>query len=354
MGISLRLDAQDEKVRLQGLIAKILDTAPPRGFIIRTVAEGASEVELARDVEFLKNLWLNISEYAKTVKAPTCVHEDLPLLKRAVRDWVSDEVERVRIDSQSAYEELVGFTTQFIPDVKQKLICYDNPMPIFEMYGVEAELQNALERNVPLKSGGYLVIDQTEAMTTVDVNTGAFVGGRNLEETIFKTNLEAAQAIGRQMRLRNLGGIIILDFIDMFDETHKRQLRATLEKALAFDRARTKISDISSLGLVQLTRKRTQESLQKQLCEPCSYCNGRGMLKTIETVCQEIFRDLIRESRIYEKATGFVVIAAQSVVDFLVQEEPDRMGELEAKLGRPIKIKPEPLMPREQYDIILM
>ena len=353
IGVSVRLANEGERERLQKIVADILGDKDASGYIIRTVAEGVSDKELSRDMAFLNKLWQTISESIINVKAPGIVHEDLPLYKRAIRDMVNDDVERVRIDSAAAYNELLEFADTFIPDLDAKLRHYVNPMPVFDMYGVEAELQAALERRVDLKSGGYLVIDQTEAMTTVDINTGAYVGNSNLEETIYKTNLEAVQTIGRQLRLRNLGGIIIIDFIDMNDSAHQEKVIATLERVFAKDHARTNISDISPLGLVQITRKRTQESLQQQLCEPCPSCAGRGMVKTIETVCNEIFREVMREARTYEDARGFMVIASRGVADWLLIDEPQRLGELEANLGKPIKVRAEASLPREQYDIVL-
>ena len=317
IGVSVRLEDEAERERLQTLVSEILKVEQPRGYIIRTVAEGVSDKALRRDMIFLQKIWQAISDKTHQTQAPGIIHEDLPLYKRAIRDMVNDHVERIRIDDQVVYNELIEFSRCFTSDIDEKITFYQNPMSIFDMYGVETELQNALERRVPLKSGGYLVIDQTEAMTTIDVNTGGYVGSLNLEETIFKTNLEAAQAIARQVRLRNLGGMIILDFIDMTDEAHKQQLIETLERVLANDHARTHISDISSLGLVQMTRKRTQESLQQQLCEICPTCSGRGMVKNLETLCNEMLRDLVRESRTYENASGFIVIAHYDLVDWV-------------------------------------
>lgn len=354
IGVSVRLEDEDARQQLTSLLEKILGKTKANGYIIRTAAEGVVEKDLARDVAFLQRIWQSITNTAKKAKAPTILYEDLPLYKRAIRDMVNDNVEKIRLDSSMVLAELKTFIREFVPELKSTLSHYVGEMPIFDMYGVEAELQKALQRRVALKSGGYLVIDQTEAMTTIDVNTGAYVGSRNLEETIFKTNLEAAQAIGRQLRLRNLGGIIILDFIDMQDEEHKQQLHTTLTKALARDCTRSSISDISPLGLVQMTRKRTQASLVKQLCEECAHCSGTGVVKTVETVCYEIFRELVREARVYNDIEGFQVIAAQDIVDWLLNEAPQHMGELEATIGKPIRLQVEPGLPREQFDIILM
>lgn len=354
IGVSVRLEDEAERERLQKLVGEILKVEQPCGYIIRTVAEGASAKELGSDMTFLQKIWQTISDKASQSTAPAIIHEDLPLYKRAIRDMVNDNVERVRIDDESVYDELIEFSRCFMSGIEDKLTFYQNPMSIFDMYGVESDLQNALERRVPLKSGGYLVIDQTEAMTTIDVNTGGYVGSLNLEETAFKTNLEAAQVIAHQVRLRNLGGIIILDFIDMTDEAHKQQLIETLERVLAHDHARTHVSDISPLGLVQMTRKRTQESLQQQLCEACPTCGGRGMVKSLEALCNEMMRDLVRQSRTYENASGFIVIAHYDLVHWLSNEESQRLAELEACLNKPLRLKGDTMMPREQYDVVLM
>ncbi|CAK0782121.1 RNase G (fragment) [Gammaproteobacteria bacterium] len=281
------------------------------------------------------------------------IHEDLPLVLRALRDLVSPDVERIRVDSRMTCDKAREFAENFIPDIASRVEYYSGERPIFDLYGVEDEIQKALERRVNLKSGGHLIIDQTEAMTTIDVNTGAFVGSRNLEETIFKTNLEAAQAICRQLRLRNLGGIIIIDFIDMSEDEHKRQVLRALDRYLSLDHAKTHISEVSPLGLVEMTRKRTRESLSHVLCGPCSCCGGRGLLKTTETTCYEIFRELLRESRQFE-VESLLVLASPEVVERLVNEESTHLAELEAFLGKPIKLQAEALYSQEHYDVVLI
>ncbi len=281
------------------------------------------------------------------------LHEDLPLSLRAMRDLVLDNVEKIRIDSKESYNRALGFAREFIPEVRERIEYYPGERPIFDLYSVEDEIQKALERKVLLKSGGYLILDQTEAMTTIDVNTGAYVGHRNLEETIFKTNLEAAQAIARQLRLRNLGGMIIIDFIDMGDEDHKRQVLRALEKALSRDRTKVYLSDISALGLVELTRKRTRESIEHVLCEPCPVCAGRGVLKTAQTVCYEIFREILREARQFD-ADKFMVMASQMVIDLLLDEEADSLADLQEFIGKPVHLQVEPLYHQEQFDVVLM
>jgi len=270
-----------------------------------------------------------------------------------LRDLVDVDVEKVRIDSRENYKKALSFAEQFVPQVAPRIEYYPGERPIFDLYGIEDEIHKALERKVLLKSGGYLIVDQTEAMTTIDVNTGAYVGHRTLEETIFKTNLEAAQAIVRQLRLRNLGGIIIIDFIDMVEEDHKRQVLAALEKNLQRDRAKSHISEVSSLGLVQMTRKRTRESLEHVLCAPCPACQGRGSLKTPETVCYEIFRELLREARQFD-VQQYLVLASQEVVDVLLDEEATSLAELEAFIGKPIKLQVEALYTQEHFDVVLM
>lgn len=289
----------------------------------------------------------------QTVGAPTVIYEDLSLAQRTLRDLVNPRIEKIRVDSRENFQKITQFVDELMPEIADRLEHYPGERPIFDLYGVEDEIQKALERKVLLKSGGYLIIDPTEAMTTIDVNTGAFVGHRNLEETIFKTNLEAATAIARQLRLRNLGGIIIIDFIDMEDEEHRRQVLRTLEKQLERDHAKTNIIGITELGLVQMTRKRTRESLVQVLCEPCPCCQGRGMLKTPETICYEIFREILREARAYQ-ADSYVVLANQKVVDRLLDEESGNVADLEMFIGRTIKFQVEPMYSQEQYDVVLL
>ncbi|MDN5870935.1 MAG: ribonuclease E/G, partial [Nitrococcus sp.] len=245
------------------------------------------------------------------------------------------------------------FCEQFLADIAELIEHYRGERPLFDLYGVEDEIQRALQRQAPLKSGGYLIIDQTEAMTTIDVNTGGYVGHRTLEETIFKTNLEAAQAIARQLRLRNLGGIIIIDFIDMEEEEHRRQVLRALEKALERDHVKTQISSVSALGLVEMTRKRTRESLERILCETCRTCAGRGSLKSAETVCYEIAREILREARQFE-VKKLLVLASQEVVDLILDQESDTLAELEGFIGKPIDFQAEPLYTQEQFDVVLM
>ncbi|MBU1190851.1 MAG: ribonuclease G [Gammaproteobacteria bacterium] len=352
VGVSQKIEDEIERARLKEIVLAN-SNGEAHGFIARTAAEGASAEALIADMEFLRKLWTSIRERAQTAAPGSMVHEDLLLAFRVLRDLVGDEVEKVRIDSRETFQKISQFAQEFIPEVCDCLEYYPGERPVFDLYGVEDEIQKALERKVQLKSGGYLIIDQTEAMTTIDVNTGAYVGHRTLEETIFKTNLEAAQAIARQLRLRNLGGIIIIDFIDMTDEDHKRQVLRALEKSLERDHAKSHISEVSSLGLVQMTRKRTRESLEHVLCSTCPTCSGRASLKTPETVCYEIFREILREARQFD-AQQLLVLAAQEVVDLLLDEESTSLAELESFIGKPIKLQVESLYTQEQYDVVLL
>ena len=353
-GVSQKIEDDEERKRLREILQRYVDEHEDAGgYIARTAAEAVTDEALCRDMAFLAKLWRGIKERCDTSSDVGLIHDDLPLALRALRDLVTPEVERVRIDSRSTVDKARPFAVKYIPEIVQRIEYYSGERPLFDLYGVEDEIKKALHRKVQLKSGGHLVIDQTEAMTTIDVNTGAFVGHRNLEETIFKTNLEAAQAICRQLRLRNLGGIIIIDFIDMTDDEHKRQVLRALEKCLAKDHAKTHITEVSALGLVEMTRKRTRESLEHVLCEPCPCCGGRGSLKTAETTCYEIFRELLRESRQFEVET-LLVLASQEVVDRLLDEESGHLAELEEFIGKPIRLQAEALYTQEQYDVVLI
>ncbi|MDY6891226.1 MAG: ribonuclease G [Pseudomonadota bacterium] len=356
IGVSQRIEDPQERERLrtqmQALLPAEAATTPEWGVILRTVAEGVTEVELESDLQFLHRLWDSIRQRIKQVKPPAIVYEDLPLDMRVLRDTAHVGVERIRIDSRETFQRAQAFVQTLMPEIESKLEYYPGERPIFDLFNVEEEMQKALGRKVELKSGGYLIFDQTEAMTTVDVNTGAFVGHRNLEETIFKTNLEAATAIGRQLRLRNLGGIIIIDFIDMEDPDHQRQVLRTLERVLEKDHAKCKVTGVSQLGLVEMTRKRTRESLEQVLCEPCSHCQGRGSLKTPDTVCYEIFREILRQHRAYDTET-YLVLASQSVVDHLLDEVSDHVAELEDFIGKTVRFQVEPLYTPEQFDVVL-
>jgi len=350
IGVSSRIENEPERSRLREIVEDVtLDQ--PGGWIVRTAAEGAPRDAIRADMIFLGKLWESVARNGLYSSAGTLVHEDLPLPVRLLRDLLAPDIERVRVDSQAVYERMKRFAASFIPEMEPKVEFYEAERPIFDLYGVEDEIGRALERKVPLKSGGYLVIDQTEAMTTIDVNTGAYVGHRNLEDTIFRTNLEAAQAIARQIRLRNLGGIIILDFIDMELEDHRQQVLQALERALALDHARNQITEVSRLGLVEMTRKRTRESLEHVLCRPCPTCAGRGSVKTPETVCYEIFRDILRQSRQFD-FQELMVLAHPEVLDLLLDEESASLAELEATTGKPIRLQAEVEYSQDQYDVV--
>jgi len=353
VGVSQRIEQEDERQRLRDIVIAARGKDAGGGFILRTAAEYASEEAIVYDLKFLQRLWSSVQERIATAGPGDAVHEDLPLVLRVLRDISDTDVEKLRIDSRETFQRTEKFVQQFTPELAGKLEYYPGERPIFDLYSIDDEIQKALDRKVQLKSGGHLVLDQTEAMTTIDVNTGAYVGHRNLEETIFKTNLEAAQAIVRQLRLRNLGGMIIIDFIDMQTEEHKRQVLRSLEKHIERDHANCHISEISNLGLVQMTRKRTRESLEHILCETCPMCDGRASVKTAETVCYEIFREILREARQFD-AQQLLVLAAQEVVDMLLDEESTSLAELESFIGKPIKFQVEALYNQEQFDVVLL
>ncbi len=352
-GVSQRIECEDERERLKSCMEAFQQEFQTGGFIARTAAECVEERVLRSDMAFLLKLWHSISERIQSAEVKTLAHKDLPLTVRTLRDLYREEIEKIRVDSRETYQRLIRFAEEFVPEITPLIELYTGERPVFDIYGIEDEIQKALARKVPLKSGGRLVFDQTEAMTTVDVNTGAYVGGKSLEETIFKTNLEAARAIARQLRLRNLGGIIIIDFIDMQDPEHKRKVLQALEKHLQKDHAKTSISEVSALGLVEMTRKRTRESLEHILCEPCGACGGRGVLKTPETTCFEIFREIIREAKQYN-LQYMLVLASNEVVEMLLDEEADNLAELERFLGVRIRFRAEAQYNQEQFDVVLL
>ncbi len=356
IGISQRIESEGERDRLRGLVEAVqagLGLPGSGGFIVRTAAEGVPGESIESDVRILLKLWEAVAHSARHASTPALVYEDLPLALRTLRDQALGGLEKIRVDSKEVGESLIGFATQFVPEIAGRIEHYAGDRPLFDLYGVEEEIEKALCKRVQLKSGGYLIIDQTEAMTTIDVNTGAFVGTRNLEETVLKTNLEAASALARQLRVRNLGGIIIIDFIDMKDPGHRRQVLRNLERALERDHARTAISPVSDLGLVQMTRKRTRESLERTLCETCATCQGRGTVKSAETICYEIFREILRDARSYDNDT-LLVLASQSVVDRLLDEESGNVADLEEQIGKTIRFRVEGIYSQEHYDVVLL
>jgi len=352
IGVSARIEDEEERERLRRFIEELLDDVDA-GVIVRTAAEGASDEALRADMKFLMKLWTVVQEQCRKGKVKTLIHEDLPLPARVLRDLVSADVASILVDSEEDFTAMQSFAASFLPEIEPKLEHYTRRRPIFDLHGAEDEIRKALDRSIPLKSGGYVIFDQTEAMTTVDVNTGGYVGHRNLEETIYRTNLEAAVTIARQLRLRNLGGIIIIDFIDMEEEGHRQRVMQALEQALARDHARHQISTVSPLGLVEMTRKRTRESLQHILCEDCPSCDGRGFIMTAETVCFEVFREVIRQHRQFT-FDEILVLAHQDVIELLLDGQSSALGELEEQTGKTIRLQPEALYLQDQFDVVLM
>ena len=353
IGISQRIENEEEREALRTKVRGLLHEDEKGGFIVRTMAEDASEEDLRMDIEYLRRTWSTITKLAKTKPPCSLLHQDLNLAQRVLRDFVNEETHSIQVDSRENFQMLQDFGRTYTPSVLPKLQHYTGERPLFDLHGVEEEIERALGRRVNLKSGGYLIIDQTEAMTTIDVNTGSFVAGRNFDDTIFKTNLEAAVAIARQLRLRNLGGIIILDLIDMESQEHKDAVLAELNKALSRDRTKLSVSTFSALGLVEVTRKRTRESLSHVLCEPCPACSGKGQVKTARTICYEILRELLREAKQFNPRE-FRIIASQVVVDMFLEEESQHLAMLGDFVGKPISLQVETVFHQEQYDIILM
>ncbi len=359
IGISQKIGSQELREQLRTRMTALSQPAEGSGdetgggFILRTNAAEASDVELGDDIRYLRKTWTRVHERALKSPPGTLLHQDLSLGERVLRDLVDDRTQTIRIDSRMQFEALSKFGREFTPGAVGKLQHYAGERPIFDLFNIDEEIAKALTRRVDLKSGGYLIIDQTEALTTVDINTGGFVGGRNFDDTIFKTNLEAGQAIARQLRLRNLGGIIIIDFIDMGPEEHRAAVLAELKKQLGRDRTRVTVSGFTQLGLVEMTRKRTRESLSHMLCEPCPTCKGRGETKTARSVCHDILREILREARQFNPRE-FRVIACASVVEMLLDEESQHLAGLSDFIGKPVSLQAEPFASPEQYDIVLL
>jgi ribonuclease G len=352
IGISQKIGSPETREALRARM-QVLAGDGGGGFILRTNAEEASDAELADDIAYLRKAWTTIRERGLSSPAGTLLHQDLNLAERVLRDLTNDATQTIRIDSKLQYDALHAFGTLFTPGSIAKLEHYRGERPIFDLFNIEEDVARALARRVDLKSGGYLIFDQTEALTTVDVNTGGFVGARNFDDTIFKTNLEATLAIARQLRLRNLGGIIIVDFIDMTREEHRHAVLAEFRKQLARDRTRTTVSGFTQLGLVEMTRKRTRESLAHMLCEPCPTCEGRGQVKTARSVCYDVLREILREARQFDPKE-IRVIASPAVVEMLLDEESAHLAGLSEFIGKPISLSAESAMNAEQYDIVLM
>ena len=354
VGISARIENEEERDRLRSVIEELLDEQGlDCGVIVRTVAEGAEIDGLRGDLKYLTKLWEVIQQRCSKAGVKTLVHEDLSLPLRVLRDFVTSNVDHILVDSEEDFAAMQDFSANFLPEMAPMLELYRRRRPIFDLHAIEDEISKSLDRNIPLKSGGYIIFDQTEAMTTIDVNTGGYVGHRNLEETIYRTNLEAAVSIARQLRIRNLGGIIIIDFIDMEEEGHRENVLHLLEESLSKDHARHQVTPLSSLGLVEMTRKRTRESLQHVLCEDCPSCDGRGFVLTAETVCFEVFREVIRQSRQFEFDQA-MVLAHQNVIDLLLDDHAPSLAKLEGQTGKIIRLQPESLYLQDQFDVVLM
>ena len=353
VGISQRIDDEATREHLKTIAVEALKAQNLEcGVIIRTAGDGQTTDDLEEDLVYLKRVWDNILKEQQTAKAPALLFEELPLTHRMIRDQIRRETDRVFIDSLETYTKLSQFASKFMPELSHLIQHYQGDRPIFDLYQIEDEIEKALSRQVELKSGAYLVVDQTEAMTTIDVNTGRFVGAHTLEQTVFRTNLEAAVAIGRQLRLRNLGGMVVIDFIDMDDDEHRRQVLRTLERSLDEDPVKTRVIGFNDLGLVVLTRKRSRESLSDLLQEPCPHCHGTGQMKTAETVCYEIFRAVMREYRAYS-AEMTTVIAAPTVIDRLIDEESEALADLEAFIHRPIRLQVDGNFSQDRYEVVV-
>ncbi len=353
IGVSQRIENEQEREALRAKLQQILPAEHKGGYIVRTLAEGASDDELRSDIAYLDKLWNNLQQHSQKLPAPSILYKELDISLRVLRDFVNEGVSRILVDSRETYQRMQGFAGDYIATAVGKLDHYIGTRPLFDLFGIEEEIERALYKRVDLKSGGYLIIDQTEALTTIDVNTGGFVGGRNFDDTIFKTNLEAAQVIARQLRLRNLGGIIICDFIDMDSAEHRDAVLEEFKKVLAHDRTRISVSGFSALGLVEMTRKRTRESLAHVLCESCPTCQGRGEVKTAQSVCYQILREIVREARQFN-AREFRILASQQVIDLFLDEESQSLAQLSDFIGKPVSLQVENLYNQEQYDVILM
>ncbi|MCL2657802.1 MAG: ribonuclease G [Betaproteobacteria bacterium] len=354
IGISQRIDKEEDRLALRERLQHLMPEDEQGGFIVRTIAEGASDAEFQADIAYLRKLWGEVQNRGVGAAPPLTLYHDLSLAQRVLRDLISLETARVVIDSRENFHKLSSFATEYMPQTATLLHHYSGERTLFDLYGVEDEIQKALGRRVELKSGGYLIIDQTEAMTTIDVNTGGFVGVHTFDDTIFKTNLEAAQTIARQLRLRNLGGVILIDFIDMENEEHRSAVLTELHRALAHDRTKITVSGFTSLGLVEMTRKRTRESLAHILCEPCPICGGRGEIKTARTVGYEVLREILREARQFNNAKEFRVLAAPQVIDLFLDDEASALAMLSDFIAKPISLQAESSYSPEQFDIVLL
>lgn len=351
IGVSQKIPFAQREALRQRLVA--LTTDGGGGFILRTNAEEASDAELADDIAYLRKTWSHIKNGAIRRAPASLLHQDLNLMQRVLRDVVGPETQSIKVDSREQFALLHAFAQEYMPSVAKRLQPYSGERPIFDLHQIDDDIARALGRRVELKSGGYLVIDQTEALTTIDVNTGGFVGARNFDDTVFRTNLEAAQAIARQLRLRNLGGIIIVDFIDMVRDDHREAVLAEFRKQVMRDRVKTMVGGFSQLGLLEMTRKRTRESLAQLLSEPCPACGGRGHVKTARTVCYDILREILREARAFNPRE-FRIVASPRVIELFLDEESPHLAGLSDFIHKPISLQSEGSMTQEQYDIVLL
>lgn len=350
VGISRRIEDEQERERLREVVERLRQQGC--GFIVRTAAEGKTEEDLRADIQYLAKVWAEVVRKKEKASVPSLIHADLDVIQKVVRDIVTDDVTRIVVDSRADHDRIVQFMSTFMPKMKSSVELYDEEEPIFDYYGLEVEISRALGRKVWLKSGGYIIIEQTEALTAIDVNTGRFVGKHNLEDTILKTNLEAVKEIAYQLRLRNNGGIIIIDFIDMEKEANREKVYAALEDALKSDKSKSNILKISELGLVEMTRKRVRESIGRMMCEPCPYCEGRGYVKSKTTVCHEIFREVRREM-LDIRGTKVLLTVNPQVADLLYDEERRGLEELEKKYKKRVTVRAKPGFHQEQFEIVI-
>ncbi len=356
IGVSQKIEDEAERERLKEAVETVTQTegAQKGGFIVRTIGEDAQPEDFVNDMKYLVKQWHEIEEKTHVTHAPAKLYGDVSISEKVLRDLVNDQTVRVVVDDKETFDRMTEFAKKFVPGAENLLVYYNSERPIFDQFNIESEIEASLSRRVDLKSGGYLILDQTEAMTTIDVNTGAFVGRRDFSDTIYKTNLEATHAIARQIKLRNLGGIIIVDFIDMESQEHQAGVLSELRKAVQNDRSRIYISEFTELGLVQITRKRTRESLAHLMCETCPTCGGRGEIKTARSVCYEILRSVVREYHQFKDAREFSVLASQAVIDMFLDEESEALALLSDAIGKPIRLQVESEYSQEQYDVLVL
>ncbi len=356
IGVSQKIEDTAERERLKEAVERITQTegAQQGGFIVRTSGEDSQPEDFVNDMKYLVKLWHDIESKTHTTYPPALLYGDVSISERVLRDMVTDQTDKIYVDDKETYDTIVKFAKKFVPEAVDRIVLYTNERPLFDQFNLEPEIEASLSRRVELKSGGYLIIDQREAMTTIDVNTGAFVGRRDFSDTIYKTNLEATHVIARQLRLRNLGGIIIVDFIDMENPEHKEGVLSELRKACQADRNRIYISDFTELGLVQITRKRTRESVTHILCETCPVCGGRGEIKTSKTMCYEILRAVLREYHQFKDAKEFSILASQNVIDMFLDEESEALALLSDAIQKPVKLQVESEYNQEQFDVLVL